>query len=132
MNSAIDVLKVLVGLYEVNDLKLIEDPLVAKAVCDPQLLPLARKMASGIEAIFASFQYEDSPEFSAAMEGKSAKYREMSIRLLTPEKRRSLKGRLGFAIAEILESDEAYRLIPTESHCRLDELKSAARSIPPL
>ena len=49
--------------------------------------------------------------------------------LLDAEKRKRATKRLGEALAAILESDDAYTLVATGLHHRLDELKDLAESL---
>ncbi|MFO1042452.1 MAG: hypothetical protein U0941_11740 [Planctomycetaceae bacterium] len=54
----------------------------------------------------------------------------MHRKLLTAEKRANSIHRLGDAIISILDSDDAYRLIPADDHHLLIELKSVVVRIP--
>jgi hypothetical protein len=123
------VLRVLVGLWQVNDLDLVSDKSVLSAAfpkSDPQIV-LA--MAKIIEQIFSGFDYRQSPEFLAKVVGKSEQFRAVL------EKRYQLKGeeisqRLGESLVEILESDNAFLMMPHGYHHLLKELKDLVLSLP--
>jgi len=129
MLSPAEVLKMLVGLKEVNDLDVINDDAVLAASCTESDKATVRSMAAIIEEVYDSFDYEASPEFLAKLEGKSEQVQTMHRKLLDQTKRRDAVRRLGEAITQLLSSNDAFNLVNIEQHHRLIALKELAESI---
>ena len=129
IQSKADLLRLLVGLRQVNDLDLIEDPSVLALIDGDSLRSIARRLAVVIDHIHTDFRYERSPEFLAKVEGKSDQVREMHVRILKSKSQDKMGQRLASSLVAILDSDEAYRLVAAENHHLLDELKELALSI---
>jgi hypothetical protein len=119
----------IVGLKQVGDLDLIENESVLADVCNADDRPRVLAMASLVERLFDKFDYESSPEFLSKLDGRSETLRAMQIKLLTAEKKKQLAERFGCSLTQILCSQDAYVLVPPDSHADLDELKAMASSI---
>ncbi len=122
-------LKMLVGLKEVNDLDLVQGDAVLAASCPESDNVIVRAMAAIVEDIYDGFDYESSPEFLQKIDGKSEQVQTMHRKLLDNEKLKAAKKRLGECITKLLEMDDAYNLVAVAHHHRLDELKELAESL---
>jgi hypothetical protein len=129
MMQASDILKMLVGLHEVGDLDLITKETVLSSICKTDDQPKVLAMATIVQQLMGAFDYENSPEFSAAIDGKSAAFQAMQRKLLTPDKLEKLRTKFADALAELLVSAEVYKLLPSSGHASLDKLKTLASSI---
>ncbi len=124
-----EMLKMLVGLKEVNDLDLVDDNAVLAASCRDSDRGTVRAMAKIIEDIYESFDYEVSPEFIGKLDGKSEQVQTMHRKLLDQSKRKDAVRRLGESITRILASNDVFELVRLEQHHLLVELKELAESI---
>lgn len=129
MLSAGDVLKMLVGLKEVDDLDIVSSDAVLSSACKAEDRPTVLAMAAIVDQLLDSFDYEKSPEFEAKIYGKSDDVQAMHRKLLSPDRRKKLSARFGKSLTELLVSEEAFELVPITSHIRLNELRSLASSI---
>jgi len=129
MLTQVEMLKMLVGLKEVNDLDLVDDNAVMVASCQDSDRVVVRAMAKLIEEIYDSFSYEMSPEFIGKLEGKSEQVQTMHRKLLDQSKRKDVMRRLGESLTQILTSNGAFELVRLEHHHLLVELKELAESI---
>jgi len=123
-----EMLRMLIGLKEVNDLDLVASDAVLAASCHEADNATVRMMASIVEEIYDGFDYELSPEFLSRVNGKSAQVQAMHRKLLDNEKLNEAKKRLAKAMARLLEVDEVYKLVAVTDHHRLDELKRLTES----
>ena len=124
-----EMLKMLVGLKEVNDLDLVDGNTVLAASCQDSDRTAVCAMAKIIEDIYESFDYEASPEFIGKLEGKSEQVQTMHRKLLDQSKRKEAKRRLGESITRILVSDDVFKLVRFKHHDLLVELKELVESI---
>jgi hypothetical protein len=129
MLSPSEMLTMLVGLEEVNDLDLVEDDAVLMASCADEDRETVRSMAAIIEGLYEAFDYEHSPEFQDKVSGKSEQVQTMHRKLLDPSKRKDALQRLGVALTQVLTSDDAFTLIPSCNHSRLTELRKLTQSL---
>lgn len=130
MLTRMQLLKMLVGLKKANDIDRVGDDDVVRVSCNDADREAVRAMTAIINQIYCHFDYANSPEFLERLEGKSEQVQSMHRKLLTAEKRANSIHRLGDAIISILDSDDAYRLIPADDHHLLIELKSVVVRIP--
>lgn len=129
MLSAGDVLKMLVGLKEVGDLDIVSSDAVLSSTCRNEDRPTVLAMAAIVEQLLDVFDYEESPEFQSKINGKSDDVQAMHRKLLSPDRRKKLLTRFGKALTELLVSEEAFDLVPSENHDRLSELRALASRI---
>ncbi len=129
MLNAADIIKMLVGLGEVGDLDIVSGETILSVTCNVKDRPNVLAMATIIDQLLRSFDYEKSPEFELRIEGKSSQVQAMHRKLLSSERRRQLSERFGKAIADLLESREVYDLVPIANHDLLEELKTIASRI---
>lgn len=128
MLPGIEILKMIVGLKEVNDLDLLEDA-VLNTICVASDKTTIQAMAAIIDLIYDEFDYESSPEFLQKIEGKSEQLQAMFRKLLDKEKLNEARKRLGRSITAILNSRDAYNLVAVPHHQRLRELKELTESL---
>lgn len=129
MLSAGDVLKMLVGLREVGDLDIVSSEAVLSSACRTEDRPKVLAMAAIVEQLLDSFNYEESPEFQSKINGKPDDVQAMHRKFLSPDRRKKLLTRFGKSLTELLVSDEAFDLVPSENHDWLSELRTLASSI---
>lgn len=129
MLDATDILKMLVGLKQVDDLDVVSSEAVLSSVCSLKNRTSVLKMASIVDQLLDVFDYELSPEFATKLNGKSAEVQAMHRKLLSPDRRKHVLERFGRALTELLDSREAYDLVPADNHGALDELRTLALSI---
>ncbi len=123
-----DVLQMLVGLKEANDIHILDSDACLRGVCEVTDFGTIRQMASIDSRVFDSFDYTQSPEFIASIQGKSAAAQDYIRKHFSPEKRKAAENRLGDALTGIEDSNAAFELLPIKHHGLLDELKRLARS----
>lgn len=124
-----EILRMLVGLGEVNDLDLIRSDAVLAESCLDSEKAIVRAMAGLIQGLFEDFDYAMSPEFLQMIDGKSPQVRAMHRKLIGKEKQIEARKRLGESITMLLEEDDAYGLVAETYRDRLDHLKELAASI---
>ncbi len=125
MLSKQQLIGLLVGLKRVNDIELINDQAVlSNEVCLDGDRGLVRRMAFIVNELYETFDYSRSPEFLRSTEGKSAEFKAMRQRLLTPTKRIEVQRRLGHALERVWESDEVFELIEPSRLGRIKELRN--------
>ncbi len=129
MLTRAEILKMLVGLKEVNDIDLLMDDDILNASCIESDKPTVRAMATIIDQIYNDFDYESSPEFLQKIEGKSEQVQAMHRRLLNEEKLKQAGKRLGESLTAILDSEDAFNLVTVAHHDRLEALKELAKSL---
>jgi hypothetical protein len=116
---------VLVGLKEVNSRHAIHVPgFLADNTCIEGDIPLVLRMSAIIDELFDTFDYVKSPEFARLVEGKSAEVRAMRLKLITPQRRREVRQRLGMALVKVMESNEVLDLLDPIRHERIKELRN--------
>jgi len=111
-------MKVLVDLSAVNDVPILhQDRNLPIEICLPEDRQTVRKMAALVAYLLQTFQYERSPEFEEGLVGKSSAFVAMKRRLAADSlKRAEQRRRLESALGEVMSSDSAYALVPTELH----------------
>ncbi len=124
-----EILKMLVGLQEINDPNLIHDDAVLAENCLESDNVKVRAMAALVEDIYRRFDYASSPEFLRRINGKSEQHQTMHRKLLDNVKLREAKQRLGASMTRILETDDVYDLVAVTDHHCLDQLKELAESL---
>jgi hypothetical protein len=125
MLSKQQLIGMLVGLKRVNDIDLVEDRAVLNhRVCLEGDILLVRRMAGIVNELYDTFNYSRSPEFLRSIEGKSAEFKSMREKLLTPAKRNEIQRRLDQALEQIMSSDEVFELIEPGRQERIKELRN--------
>ncbi len=124
-----EILKMIVGLKEVNDLDLLKDDTLLNVSRFDLDKKTVRAMSIIIDKIFNEFDYEHSPEFIQKIAGKSEQVQCMHRKLLDQEKLKQVQKRLGESITSILDSDDAFSLVPAVYHQHLEDLKKLAQSL---
>lgn len=115
----------LVGLKETGSEQVLDEPaFLTWEICERGDIPLVRRMSTIINELFDSFDYSKSPEFIRSLSGKSAEFRAMKLRLITPMRRTETRKRLGDALAHFADSDAVLDLIEDNRHERIKELRS--------
>jgi len=125
-----EIIKMLVGLEATNDLDLVnDDKVLSIAVCSKSDRAKVKQMASLLSELFLSFNYEKSPEFQKSILGKSTKYREMKLRLISdPTKTKNYKRRLADAFINF-NTKELGELIKTGEHEKVKLIYSIMEEI---
>ncbi len=126
MLNHIEILKLLVGLREVNDLDLAGDDRVLGASVPAAKAEAVRAMVEVIDCLYADFDYEASAEFRQKIAGKSSQVQAMHRKLLDQAKLKAIQKRLGEALIHVVETDDAYQLIAPAHHGQLDQLRRLA------
>ena len=124
-----EILKMIVGLKEVNDLDLLKSDTLLNVSCIDSDKSTVRAMSTIIDNIFDEFNYEQSPEFIQKIKGKSEQLQRMHRKLLDQDKLKQAHKRLGESITAILDSNDAFSLVSAVHHQQLEDLKILAQSL---
>jgi hypothetical protein len=93
--------------------------------CDADDVPLVLRMSAIINELFDTFDYSKSPEFLRSLNGKTAEFRAMKLRLITPRPAgRIMLKRFGDALVRVRESDAVFELLESTRHERIKELRA--------
>jgi hypothetical protein len=113
-----EVLQLFVALARMNDADVVSrDEGLPNEVCSPTDRPIVREIRAHILPLRQSFEYTRSPEFRSSVAGKSAAFQGMQEKLARdPIKRQSQGERFDKALENVLNSDEAFELLPEEQH----------------
>lgn len=118
-----EVLSAIVGLAFVNDAHLLNEDRVLAQMVDASEWQRVRDAALLVDALLSGFDYLASPEFEKKVNGKPPSVRAMMQRMASePVRVRESRARLEKALTAILESDEAFQLIPESKHGDLARL----------
>jgi hypothetical protein len=113
----------LVSFKENCHLGLLEEPAILDEMCIPSELPLVLQMSAIVSELMDAFDYSKSPEFLHSIAGKSAEFRTMKLRMITPMRRTETRKRLGDAIAGIQASDAVFDLVEESRHEKIWRLR---------
>ena len=120
-----EVLGLTLALIRTGDAELVnEDRCLPKEVCAPADRPKVRRAVAILSDVVHEYDYTASQEFQAANQGKSPAYEQMRRKLESdPVKRSERLERLEAALRNLLASDDAYELIPSDKRKALDEVR---------
>jgi hypothetical protein len=83
-----------------------------------------------VDNLRREYSYVESPEFEGVIEGRGPALRAMHRKLAAdPGKQAQQKKRLDQALADLLTSDDAFRLVRTSSHGALLRLRTILTAI---
>ena len=115
----------LVGLKRTNAQDVLMEPgFITHEFCDADDAPLVLRMSAIINELFDTFDYSKSPEFLRSLNGKTAEFRAMKLRLITPARRADMLKRFGDALVRVRESDAVFELLESTRHERIKELRA--------
>jgi hypothetical protein len=131
MLSKHEVLQLLVALARMNDAAVMSrDEGLSNEVCSSTDRSIVRELRAYILPLRQSFDYTRSPEFRSSVAGKSAAFQGMQQKLAgDPVKRQSQVERFDKALERVLDSDEAFQLLPEEQHGVLLRVRALARTL---
>ena len=99
-------------------------------VCLPADRSIVRELRAYILPLRQSFEYTRSPEFRSSVAGKSAALQGMQEKLARdPVRRQGQVERFDKALESVLNSDEAFELLPEEQHGVLLRVRALAQSL---
>jgi hypothetical protein len=131
MLSRRDLMTMIVETVAVCDITILnEDRCLPIEVCLPSDRTLVRQLAQLVQGLLDSYSHEESPEFGASCIGKSEAYIAVARKFSRdPMRRKANLARIEAALASLMESDDAYRLIANARHRELDEMRDIALSL---
>lgn len=118
------VLRLIVGLCFCGDHEIISHDAVVASVAPPSNWSKIRAAAGIINSIRANYSYVNSPEFQEKISGKSTAVASMLAKFASePFRRSAQKRRLEYALANVLDEDDAFELVPSSQHWQLIEIR---------
>lgn len=108
----------------VNDEHLLfDDKILTDEVCAPNDRQKIREITELLKSIRKSFNYIRSPEFEDDVSNRSDSYREIKRKLVSdPVKNRRYINRLDESLENLLNSPDAFQLIPLDQHEKLKKV----------
>lgn len=120
-------LQAIVGLIEVSDYGLLSQDAVLGEMADPADFSRIREIAGMVKRFYDEFDYTQSMEYRASVQGKSAAYEEVSQRMASDAKKAAThRARLGMAFLELPATTELQSLLPAAVN---EDLAKLARSV---
>ena len=122
--------QVLVGLKQANDLDLALQPEVFSQIGFSAADRTAvEATVQELDLLVDGFDYLESPEFLASIEGKGRQFVAMKRKLHTPARQAEQRARLTGLLSDALHGDEIAELLPPEKHASLRRLRTLAAAI---
>jgi hypothetical protein len=121
-----ELLKMLIFFIRVSDEHMVwQDKTLTNELCVPDDRQTIGEITGLLKSVTNSFRYIDSPEFKNEVANKSAAYRSAKSKFAAePVKKQRDRERLEKALENLLDSQEAFQLLPVNQHQTLKEIKA--------
>jgi hypothetical protein len=131
MLSKKEVLRLVTALARMNDSGVISnDKGLPDEICAPADRKTVREIRALVVPLRQDLEYSESPEFRQAVGGKSPAFAEMQKRLSAdPARRKAYADRIDKALEEVLDNDDAFRLLPESRHAALLMIRQHVASL---